>query len=99
MFSDPGYFIENIVSFQWAMHIGSMLKKVYSLKSLPQNFQKHELENKSLNLKVITYESESYGAFTKTTHTQHKRKHHLDVSCTQHNQVVAGTAWCHTQSL
>ena len=94
MFSDPDYFIENIVIFQWAMHIGSVLKKV-----LPQNFQKHQLENKSLNLKVITYESESYGAFTKTTLTQHNRKHHLNVSCTQHNQVVAGTAWCHTQSL
>ena len=80
MFSDPDYFIENIVIFQWAMHIGSVLKKVYSLKSLPQNFQKHQLENKSLNLKVITYESESYGAFTKTTHTQHNRKYHLDVS-------------------
>ena len=105
MFSDPDYFIENIVIFQWAMHIGSVLKKVYSLKSLPQNFQKHQLENKSLNLKVITYESESYGAFTKTTHTQHKRKNHLDFSWPQHNQVVAaaGTAciyrWSHTQSL
>ena len=95
MFSDPDYLNENVVIFQWAMHIGSVLKKVYSLKSLLQNFQKHQLENKSLNLKVIT--CESYGAFTKTTHTQHKRKHHLDVSCTQHNQVVAGTAWCHKQ--
>ena len=92
MFSDPDYTIETIVIFHWAMHIGSVLKKV-----LPKNFQKHQLENKSLNLKVITDESESYGAFTKTTHTQHKMKHHVDVLCIQHNQVVAGTAWCHTQ--
>ena len=81
------------------MHISSVLKKVYSLKSLLQNFQKHQLENKSLNLKVISHESESYGAFTKITHTQHKRKHHLDVSCTQHNQVIAGTAWCDTVTI
>ena len=90
MFSDPDYFIENFVIFQWAMHIGSVLKKV-----LPQNFQKHQLENKLLNLQVITYESESYGAFTPST----TGSIILDVSCTQHNQVVAGTAWCHAQSL
>ena len=97
MFSDSDSFILNVALFQWPRPFWFCAEDIV----LPEVLAS-ELPEEPAGTQIIVHESEHYGAFTTADRTQHQRQHHLDVSATQHHEVVAGTAciyrWRDTES-